>query len=97
MAAANEAGAGLAYWRTLAIERQRQIEELRARLLAAIDVIPDAHFRVFVSALETSRVAWVREIDAMPASPDLEDSHVIDVLDDLWRRVAADQASSRRL
>src|SRR3954453_10620922 len=31
----------IAYWRTLAEERQRQVDELRALLLAAVDTIPD--------------------------------------------------------
>ena len=78
------------YWRALAEERQRQLESLRTRLLAAIDSIPDAYVRAFVSALDTSRPAWLRELDAMTTAIDLEPSDVTGVLDDLWRRVAAD-------
>jgi hypothetical protein len=78
------------YWRTLAEERQRRLEELRALLLAAIDTIHDGHLRALVTALDTSRPAWLRELDSMESSAALEPAEVFGVLDDLWRRVAAD-------
>jgi hypothetical protein len=83
-----EAEAG--YWRELAEERQRQLVELRARLLAAIDTIPDAHVRAFATALDVSRPSWLRELDAMSADGAPEPAEVLGILDDLWRQVAAD-------
>ena len=80
----------LEYWRALAEERQRQLVELRALVLAAIDGVPDAHVRAFVSALDASRPAWIRELDSMEAALRSEPSNALTELDDLWRRVAAD-------
>ena len=80
----------LEYWRTLAEERQRQLEALRARLLAAIDAVPDHGVRAFVSALDTARPAWLRELDAITAAVELEPADVVNTLDDLWRRVSSD-------
>jgi hypothetical protein len=78
------------YWRELAEERQRQLVQLRARLLAAIDTIPDQHVRAFVTALDASRPSWLRELDALNADGVPEPAEVLGVLDDLWRQVAAD-------
>jgi len=78
------------YWRTLAEERQRKLDELRTLLLAAIDTIPDENVRAFVAALDGSRPSWLRELDSMASSVALEPADVRSVLDDLWRQVAAD-------
>jgi hypothetical protein len=77
------------YWRTLAEERQRRLEELRALLLTAIDVIPDRHVSAFVTALDASRPSWLRELDSMESSSELQPAEILGVLDDLWRQVAA--------
>lgn len=82
-------GDELAYWRTLAEERQRQLDELRALLLTAIDVIPDPHVSAFVTALDASRPAWLRELDSMETSSEVQPAEIRGVLDDLWRQVAA--------
>jgi hypothetical protein len=81
---------GVAYWRALAEERGRRLDELRALLLSAVDGIGDAHVRAFVTALDTARPAWLRELDDLPSTTTLEPAEVRTVLDDLWRQVAAD-------
>lgn len=83
----------LEYWRALAYERERQIETLRTRLLAAIDAVPDAHLRAFVSSLDATRPSWVRELDFLTATAEIEPTEVTTMLDDLWRRVAVDHTS----
>ena len=80
------------YWRTLAEERQRRIDELHALLLTAVDTIPDRHVSALVTALDTSRPSWLRELDSMESSSDLQPADILDVLDDLWRRAAADNS-----
>ena len=80
------------YWRTLAEERQRRIDELRALLLTAVDTIPDRHVSAFVTALDASRPSWLRELDSMEGSSDLQPADILGVLDDLWRRAAADNS-----
>ncbi|HEX3534224.1 MAG TPA: hypothetical protein VHT23_08375 [Gemmatimonadaceae bacterium] len=80
------------YWRALAEARQRELDDLRARLLAAIDTIPDEHVRAFVAALDVARPSWIRDLDIMTTAVHLEPSEVVDVLDDLWRRVEADNS-----
>jgi hypothetical protein len=80
------------YWRALAEARQRELDDLRARLLAAIDTIPDEHVRAFVAALDVARPSWIRDLDIMTTAVHLEPSDVVDVLDDLWRRVEADNS-----
>jgi hypothetical protein len=77
-------------WRALAIERGRQLEELRRRLLAAIDSIPDEHLRALVVSLDLTRPQWLRDIDASSVNKDLERGDIENILEDLWRRVAAD-------
>jgi hypothetical protein len=80
----------VAYWRALAEERLRQLEELRALLLTAIDSIGDAHVCAFVTAMDTGRPSWLRELDLMPSTTALEPAQVMTVLADLWRQIAAD-------
>jgi hypothetical protein len=87
------AAAELAYWRALAEERGRRLEELRALLLTAIDGIADEHVRAFVTALDTGRPSWLRELDGMRSTLALEPAQILSVLDDLWRQVAADPDS----
>jgi hypothetical protein len=77
------------YWRTLAEERQRRVEELRALLLTAVDTIPDRHVSAFVTAFDASRPSWLRELDSMETSSDLQPADILGILDDLWRQVAA--------
>src|SRR6267378_2703067 len=77
------------YWRTLAEERQRRLDELRALLLTAVDTIPDRHVSALVTALDASRPSWLRELDSMESSSDLQPADILGILDDLWRRVAA--------
>ncbi|HVR40531.1 MAG TPA: hypothetical protein VMU84_15655 [Thermoanaerobaculia bacterium] len=77
-------------WRAVAEERQREIERLRAQLLAAIDAIPDANVRAFITALDAEQPAWLRELDVMRASSALESAEVTSVIEDLWRRVSAE-------
>jgi len=84
---------GIEYWRTLAEERQRRVDELRALLLTAIDTIPDRHVSALVTALDASRPSWLRELDSMESSSDLQPADILGILDDLWRRVAADSGS----
>jgi hypothetical protein len=78
------------YWRALAEERGRRLEELRGLLLTAVNGVGDAHVRAFVTALDTARPAWLRELDDMRSTTELEPADVRTVLDDLWRQVAAD-------
>jgi hypothetical protein len=77
------------YWRTLAEERQRRLEELRTLLLTAVDTIPDRHVSAFITALDASRRSWLRELDSMESSFDLQPADILGILDDLWCRVAA--------
>ncbi|MCU1348202.1 MAG: hypothetical protein JWO56_1232 [Acidobacteria bacterium] len=79
-----------AYWRELAEERGRRLEEIRALLLSAIDTIPDQHVRAFVTALDASRSSWLRELDSMTTAVELEPADVLSVLDDLWRQAGGD-------
>ncbi|MGH9418888.1 MAG: hypothetical protein ACRD3J_02850 [Thermoanaerobaculia bacterium] len=82
----------LEYWRTLAEARQQDLDDLRSRLLAAIDTIPDEHVRAFVAALDIARPPWIRDLDTMTTAIHLEPSDVLNVLGDLWRRVEADNS-----
>ena len=77
------------YWRTLAEERQRRLDELRTLLLTAVDTIPDRHVSALVTALDASRPSWLRELDSMESSSDLQPADILGILDDLWRQVAA--------
>ncbi len=81
----------VAYWQALAEERGRQLEELRALLLATIESIGDGHVGAFVTALDTSRPSWLRELDLMPSTVTLEPARMMTVLENLWRQVAADR------
>ena len=78
------------YWRTLALERQREIEALRARLLALLERTPDAHFHAVAAALRQSGAPWVHTLDTMITTAAVEPDDVTIVLEDLWRRVAAE-------
>lgn len=80
----------LDYWRTLAEARQQELDDLRSRLLSAIDTIPDQHVLAFIAALDISRPSWIRDLDTMTTAIHLEPSDVLNVLGDLWRRVEAD-------
>ena len=80
----------LDYWRALAEARQQELEDLRSRLLSAIDTIPDEHVRAFIAALDISRPSWIRDLDTMTTAIHLEPSDVLNVLGDLWRRFEAD-------
>jgi hypothetical protein len=80
----------LEYWRTLAEARQQELDNLRSRLLSAIDTIPDEYVLAFIAALDISRPSWVRDLDTMTTAIHLEPSDVLNVLGDLWRRVEAD-------
>jgi len=80
---------GIEYWRTLAEERQRRFEELRALLLTAVDTIPDRHVSAFVTALDVSRPSWLRELDSMESASELQPADIRGILDDLWRQVSA--------
>jgi hypothetical protein len=86
----------VAYWRTLAIERQRELETLRARLLDLIDGIPDQHARVLFDMLDDSRAPWLRTLDALMTTASVESDDVTIVLDELWRRVAANASAAAR-
>lgn len=77
------------YWRTLAQERQRQIESLRERLLSLIDRIPDHQLPMIMGAIDRSRPAWWRDLDALTPSAAVVPDEIRSVLDDLWRRVDA--------
>lgn len=81
-----------AYWRALAKERKRQIDTLRARLMAAIEAVPDTQLRAFLGALDVAPPAWTQEIDTMTTT-ELERDDVTNVLAELWRRVALDQCT----
>jgi hypothetical protein len=78
------------YWRALAEARQQELEDLRSRLLSAIDTLPDGHVRAFIVALDISRPSWIRDLDTMTTEIHLEPSEVLNVIDDLWRRIEAD-------
>jgi len=80
----------LDYWRTLAEARQQELDDLRSRLLSAIDTIPDQYVLAFIAALDISRPSWLRDLDTMTTAIHLEPSDVLNVLDDLWRRIEAD-------
>lgn len=82
----------LEYWHALAEERKMQIETLRARLLAAIEAVPEAQLRAFLGALDVAPPVWTREIDAIKTTTELERDDITNVLGDLWRRVAADHS-----
>jgi hypothetical protein len=86
----------VAYWRTLAIERQREIETLRARLLNLIDNIPDQHARALFDMLDESRAPWLRALDELTTTVAVETDDITTVLDDLWRRVGANASAATR-
>ena len=77
------------WWRTLAMERGRQLDMLRRRILGAIDSVPDEHVRAFISSLDATRPQWLRDLD-MTTHNGSEPGEIEAILDDLWRRVAAD-------
>ena len=79
------------YWRTLAEARKQELDDLRSRLLSAIDTIPDEYVLAFIAALDLSRPSWIRDLDTMTTAIHLEPSDVLNVLGDLWRRVEADK------
>ena len=82
----------LAYWKTLAIERGRVLDELRARLRAAIALAPDEQAADLAAALDGRLAGWTREPDRMEPLFELRAANVLTILDDLWKRVAADGA-----
>jgi hypothetical protein len=77
------------YWRTLAQERQREIEALRERLVSLIDLVPDGALLSIMGAIDRAHAAWWRELDSLTPSADVVPSEILSVLDDLWRRVDA--------
>ncbi|HEV7767753.1 MAG TPA: hypothetical protein VGQ76_22310 [Thermoanaerobaculia bacterium] len=86
----------VAYWRTLAIERQRELETLRERFLGLIDGISDKHARALFDMLDDSRAPWLRTLDELTTTSIVDPDDVTVVLTDLWRRVAADASSATR-
>lgn len=86
----------LEYWRTLAIERQRELEALRERFLGLIDGISDKHARALFDLLDDSRAPWIRALDQLTTTSVVDLDDVTVVLTDLWRRVAADASSATR-
>ena len=82
----------LTYWKTLAIERGRALDELRARLRAALAVVPDAQVADLAAALDGRITGWTQEPDRMEPLAELRAADVPAILDDLWNRVAADGA-----
>lgn len=71
------------YWRTLAEERGREIEELRARLREALVVNPASY--------APPVAGWLREPDRMEPLHELRPANAAPVLDELWARVDADR------
>lgn len=86
----------VAYWRTVAIERQRELEALRARLLRIIDGIPDRHAGALFNLLDDSRAPWLLTLDQLTTTSTVESDDVNAVLTDLWRRVAVDTSAPTR-
>ena len=80
----------VAYWRELALERGRELEELRKRVLELLASLPEASAVPFARTLDAPG-AWVHDVDRIPHSPDLENTDVLSALDDLWQRVEADR------
>ena len=80
----------LVYWRTLAIERGRALEELHERLRSAIALVGKEHFPELSAALGGRLKGWMREPERMESLSALQSTDVLTALDDLWKRVAAD-------
>ena len=75
--------ADVAYWRTLAEERGRELDALRERLRDVLVRMPE-HYAAPVTG-------WLREPDRMEPLHELRAADVASVLDDLWTRVDADR------
>lgn len=88
-----DARAELEYWKALAEERRRRIEQLQARLRAALDAVPDAQVERLIASIDSRREGWMGEIRRMESNSDLMQDDVLGTLDDLWTRVAADRTS----
>jgi hypothetical protein len=82
----------VAYWRTLAEERERALDALRERLRNALAHLPEEHVASFVAALHGA--GWMCEPDRMEPLSELHESDVVSVLEDLWARVAGDGGHS---
>lgn len=80
----------LAYWRTLAIERGRALEALHGRLRNALALVGKEHFPELSAALGGRLTGWMREPERMESLSALQSTDVLNALDDLWKRVAAD-------
>lgn len=80
----------LTYWRTLAIERGRALDDLHARLRQAIALVGDEQVAELAAALDGRLTGWTREPDRMESLAELRSTDVLTTLDDLWKRVAAD-------
>ena len=73
----------LAYWRELALAYERELEALRERVLRFLASPSPALFADSASA----HAGWMREIDRIEKSGDLETTDVVSALEDLWSRV----------
>jgi len=80
----------LEYWRTLATERGKALEALYGRLHTALELISDEHFAAASEALTGRMLGWMKETDRIDALAGVRDADVLALLDDLWKRVAAD-------
>jgi hypothetical protein len=80
----------LAYWRTLAEERGRALDELHARLRHALSILPDEQSTTLSAALDGRLGGWIHEPERMAPLAELLPADVASALDDLWSRVDAD-------
>jgi hypothetical protein len=81
----------LEYWRALAEERGTQLERLRARLLAALEAVPDSEFERFASIVDGRETGWMTQLRDLSRSSSLDQDDVLSTLDDLWARLRADR------
>ena len=84
-------GEDLAYWRTLAEERGRALDDLHARLRHALATLPDEQFATLAAALDGRLRGWIHEPERMAPLTELLPADAVSALDDLWSRVDADE------
>jgi len=76
------------YWRELAAQYQRELKELRARVLRYLDAPAPENTAALLCAAK-ALPGWMEELDRI--APDLQPADVQTALEDLWTRVAGDE------
>jgi hypothetical protein len=80
----------LIWWRTLAEERERELEALHVRLRRALSLLPPDQFATLAAAIDGRTGNWIHEPDRMAPRAELRPTDVLSALEDLWMRVDAD-------